>query len=70
MGSPQRHLVLSPCFLLSIPIKFKEIQEAYEILSDPDRKAVYDRFGMSGVRDDGDSGFGFGGGSKYFLYRF
>ncbi len=29
--------------------KFKEINEAYSILSDPDKKSKYDRFGFAGV---------------------
>ena len=29
--------------------KFKEINEAYEVLSDPDKKARYDQFGFAGV---------------------
>ena len=29
--------------------KFKEAKEAYEILSDPDKRAAYDRFGHAGV---------------------
>ena len=40
--------------------KFKEINEAYEILSDPTKKDRYDRFGHAGV--DPSQGGGFGGG--------
>ena len=40
--------------------KFKEINEAYAVLSDPDKKDKYDRFGHAGV--DPNSGFGGGGG--------
>lgn len=36
--------------------KFKEAQEAYEILGDGDKKAAYDRFGHAGV--EGNSGGG------------
>lgn len=39
--------------------KFKEAAEAYEVLSNPDKKAKYDRFGHEGMRGAG----GFGGGS-------
>ncbi|MBR1811251.1 MAG: molecular chaperone DnaJ [Clostridia bacterium] len=37
--------------------KFKEINEAYEVLSDSDKKAKYDRFGHAGV----DPSYGAGG---------
>lgn len=36
--------------------KFKEAAEAYEILSDPDKKARYDRYGHAGV--DPNAGYG------------
>lgn len=39
--------------------KFKELNEAYSILSDPDQKNKYDRFGHAGV----DPNAGFGGGA-------
>lgn len=39
--------------------KFKEAAEAYDVLSDPDKRSRYDQFGHAGV--DG-SGGGFGGG--------
>lgn len=41
--------------------KFKEAAEAYEVLSDENKKARYDRYGHAGV--GGNSGGGFGGGS-------
>ncbi len=38
--------------------RFKEAAEAYEVLSDTDKRAQYDRFGHAGMRGNG----GFGGG--------
>ena len=35
--------------------KFKEVNEAYAVLSDPDKKSKYDRFGHAGV--DPNAGF-------------
>ena len=42
--------------------KFKEINEAYEILSDKDKKARYDQFGHAGTDPNGFGGAGGGGG--------
>lgn len=39
--------------------KFKEAAEAYDVLSDPDKRARYDQYGHAGV--DGASGYGGGG---------
>jgi len=36
--------------------KFKEINAAYEILSDPDKRAAYDKYGLEGVSEDGGGG--------------
>ena len=47
--------------------KFKEAKEAYDILSDSQKRAAYDQFGHAGV--DGNAGFGgggYGGGSGNF----
>ena len=43
--------------------KFKEVNEAYSVLSDPDKKNKYDRFGFAGV--DPNAGFGGAGGAGF-----
>jgi molecular chaperone DnaJ len=40
--------------------KFKEAAEAYEILSDQDKRSQYDRFGHAGVSGNGRGGYGHG----------
>lgn len=41
--------------------KFKEVNEAYQVLSDDQKRAQYDRFGSAGPQFGGAGGQGFGG---------
>ncbi len=49
--------------------KFKAAKEAYEVLSDPDKRAAYDRYGHAGV-DPNAAGMGGGAGGAAFSDAF
>ena len=46
--------------------RFKEINEAYEVLSDDNKRARYDRFGHAGVQGNGFGAGGYTGGFTGF----
>ena len=41
--------------------RFKEINSAYEVLSDPEKRAIYDRYGHAGLDGRAGTGQGFEG---------
>ena len=51
--------------------KFKEVSEAYEILSDPKKREIFDKYGEDGLRNGGPppspTGTRRSGGSRYEL---
>lgn len=49
--------------------KFKEATEAYEVLSTPEKREAYDRYGHAGVDPNMAGGGGFGGGEHLEIGR-
>jgi len=51
--------------------KFKEISEAYGILSDKDKRTTYDNYGEQGLKEGGGGrgGGGFGGGDPFDIFN-
>lgn len=55
------HPDLNPDDKAGAEAKFKEASEAYEVLSDADKKSRYDRYGHAGVDPNAAAGYGSGG---------
>ena len=50
---PDRHVKKAEAEKKAAEEKFKEVAEAFEILSDKNKRAIYDQYGEDGLRQDG-----------------
>jgi DnaJ-class molecular chaperone len=59
--------VPSDTHLLIIFYRFKELSQAYEVLSDPDKIEIYDQYGVDAFKEG--MGGGGGGHSPFDLFK-
>ena len=50
--------------------RFKEVTKAYEVLRDPEKRTVYDRYGEQGLKGRGSAGFDFSDAIEVFMRDF
>ena len=56
------------CSVVSALLQFKEITGAYEVLSDPEKRQIYDEYGEEALKE-GMGGGGGGGGSPFDIFE-
>ncbi|KAG6749305.1 hypothetical protein POTOM_046349 [Populus tomentosa] len=61
--------VPSDTHLLIIFYRFKWLSQAYEVLSDPDKREIYDQYGVDALKEGMGGGGGGGGQSPFDLFK-